>query len=142
MPNESLAAESYREGGEFSKNKNAEPENASTSALRGESLASNTTTTTSYGGTAPSYVENQYIQDRTGPHGKNISEGGADFEDSRAEDGIQKAMAAEPGSMMDPSRLAEQQFEQNQNAAGRDAGPKQYETTKETKYDALEETSA
>jgi hypothetical protein len=84
--------------------------------------------------TAPSYVENQYIQSSGGPHGKNITEG---FDDSKTQDGLKKALESEPGSENDPSRLAEQRFQERQNAVGRDAGPRQSALSSETPFDSL-----
>ncbi|CEI65888.1 hypothetical protein FVEN_g7443 [Fusarium venenatum] len=91
-------------------------------------------------GTAPSYVENQYIRSSSGPHGKNATEG---FDDSKTKDGLKLALESEPGSENDPSRLAEQQFQERQNAVGRDAGPRQSALSSETPFDSLNnETSS
>lgn len=148
---ESLAAESYRGGGEFASNGGSQPENLSTSDYNTSSSGATkleSTRDTSYTSlnesssnvdTAPSYVNNQYVRDTSGPHGKNIQEG---FDDAGARDGLKAALAAEPGSKDDPSRLAEQQFKTNQFAPSRDGGPKQTSLSNETKYDALNETSA
>lgn len=111
-------------------------DNAPTEPTRyAQSGASENVSQSSSAGTAPSYVSSQYIKDKNGPHGKNITEGG--WDQSKAKDGLQAALASEPGSENDPSRLAEMQFQQNQNRGGRDAGPKQGELTNETKYDSL-----
>ncbi|RGP63401.1 hypothetical protein FLONG3_9890 [Fusarium longipes] len=91
------------------------------------------------GADAPSYVENQYIRNPGGPHGKDISEG---FDDSKTEDGLKKALQSEPGSEDDPSRLAELRFEESQTAAGRDAGPRQTGLSSETPFDALDNESS
>lgn len=166
MASESLAAESYREGGTFESNVGAQPENLSaseyTQAPSGKldaapdaeyrERAHDTTShkassydkargseAQSHAGTAPSYISSQYARDTSGPHGKNIHEG---FDDSGVRDGLKAALAAEPGSKDDPSRLAEQQFEQNQNVPGRAAGPKQADLSTATKYDALRDASA
>ncbi|KIL90459.1 hypothetical protein FAVG1_06191 [Fusarium avenaceum] len=89
--------------------------------------------------TAPSYVDNQYVKG-SGPHGKNLKEG---IDYSNTEDGLKKALASEPGSEDDPSRLAELQFQRNQSAVGRDAGPKQGELSGKTAFDGLNsETSS
>jgi hypothetical protein len=90
-------------------------------------------------GTAPSYVENQYIRSSGGPHGKNITEG---FDDSKTKDGLKLALESEPGSENDPSRLAEHQFQERQNAVGRDAGPRQSALSSETPFDSLNNTSS
>lgn len=143
VPSESLAAQSSREGGDFSSNPSSRSENvpagrhSSSSTGRTENT-SNTGSSQNEGsaasaGTAPTYVNAQYIKS-SGPHGKNLTEG---FDDSKTEDGVQKAFNATPGSINDPSRQAELQFELNQNAQSRGAGPKQGELTNETKFDAL-----
>ncbi|KAF4122011.1 hypothetical protein GMORB2_7604 [Geosmithia morbida] len=85
-------------------------------------------------GTAPSYVAEQYIRDPRGPHGKNISDG---FHHSGTEDGTQKAINAEPGSIDDPSRLAERQFDLKDNTRTRAAGPREHHVTHQSKYDSL-----
>ncbi|EWG47345.1 hypothetical protein FVEG_07476 [Fusarium verticillioides 7600] len=163
VPNESLAAESLKEGGEFASNEGIHGENQPTSRSENASAGHNTNTSSapssgsdskssssapkssgtasksgdsapkSLAGTAPSYVENQYIKE-SGPHGKNLKEG---IDYSNTKDGLKKALESEPGSQDDPSRLAEQQFQQNQTAAGRDAGPKQSELEGKTAFDAL-----
>lgn len=166
MASESLAAESYREGGAFESNVGAQPENLSASEYnqapsgkldaapnaeyreRAHDTTSHNassydkargTEAQSHAGTAPSYISSQYARDTSGPHGKNIHEG---FDDSGVRDGLQAALAAEPGSQDDPSRLAEQQYKLNQNAKSRSAGPKQTGLSTETKYDVLKDTSA
>jgi hypothetical protein len=164
---ESLAAESAKEGGGFASNEGIRSENQASSGSENTSVGRTTKTSSvhsantssapssnsnsnsnsaqsgsakSNGGTAPSYVENQYIKASGGPHGKNITEG---FDDSKTEDGLKKALNSEPGSEDDPSRVAELQFQQSQTAAGRDAGPKQTGLANESSFDALNnETSS
>ncbi|KAH7242305.1 hypothetical protein BKA59DRAFT_225693 [Fusarium tricinctum] len=159
VASESLAAESIEEGGEFASNKGIHGENASNKGARSENQPSSGSENTSSGrttntssapssgsgaapesaDTAPSYVNNQYIK-ASGPHGKNLKEG---IDDSNTKDGLKKALASEPGSNDDPSRLAEFQFQQNQSAVGRDAGPKQSELSGKTAFDGLNnETSS
>jgi hypothetical protein len=133
VASESLAAESYREGGAFESNVGAQPENLSASEYN------QTASGNLHAGTTPSYVSSQYARDTSGSHGKNIHEG---FDDSGVRDGLKAALAAEPGSQDDPSRLAEQQFELKENAKTRAAGPRQTGLSTETKYDALKDTSA
>lgn len=154
-----------KEGGEFASNEGIHGENQPTSRSENTSAGHNTDTSSipssgydskakssssaskssgtaskssdsapkSLAGTAPSYVDNQYIKE-SGPHGKNLKEG---IDYSNTKDGLKKALESEPGSQDDPSRLAEQQFQQNQNAVGRDAGPKQSELEGKTPFDAL-----
>ncbi|KAF5027649.1 hypothetical protein F66182_245 [Fusarium sp. NRRL 66182] len=161
VPSESLAAQSNKEGGEFASNVGIKGENQPSSGSENTSAGRTTNTssapssgsgntaqsapssgsgnTAQSAGSAPSYVDAQYAK-ASGPHGKNLKEG---IDDSKTEDGLQKAMNAEPGSQDDPSRAAELQFQQNQTAAGRDAGPKQGELTTKTAFDALNnETSS
>ncbi|KAI6776280.1 hypothetical protein HG530_000225 [Fusarium avenaceum] len=162
---ESLAAESIEEGGEFASNKGIRSENDSNKDTRSENQSSSGSENTSSGrtaktssapssglgsgssagaapesaDTAPSYVDNQYVKG-SGPHGKNLKEG---IDYSNTEDGLKKALASEPGSEDDPSRLAELQFQRNQSAVGRDAGPKQGELSGKTAFDGLNsETSS
>ncbi|ROT35571.1 hypothetical protein SODALDRAFT_69958 [Sodiomyces alkalinus F11] len=86
------------------------------------------------GGAAPTYIASQYIKDKSGPHGKNLKEG-IDYEGT--EDGLQKALNAEPGSEDDPARLAERQFQQTQLRAAGGTGPKQQHAGGETMYENL-----
>jgi len=68
---------------------------------------------TSNGGTAPSYIDSQYV-DAGGPRGKNLREGG--FE-SRDRDNA--SFNSEIGSKNDPGRAAETKFQRiNANSAG------------------------
>lgn len=90
----------------------------------------------SYAGEAPSYVNNQYISDKNGPHGKNLKEGG--FNDRDVQDGVKKAFNSEPGSINDPSRLAEVQFEQGEAATPRVASTRESELKTGTAYDGLD----
>ncbi|CAJ0551055.1 Ff.00g109850.m01.CDS01 [Fusarium sp. VM40] len=163
VASESLAAESVEEGGEFASNKGIRSENNSNRDTRSENQSSSGSENTSSGrttntssapssgsgsgasvapesaDTAPSYANNQYVK-ASGPHGKNLKEG---IDYSNTEDGLKKALASEPGSEDDPSRLAELQFQQNQSAVGRDAGPKQSELSGKTAFDGLNsETSS
>ncbi|KAK0392050.1 hypothetical protein NLU13_1548 [Sarocladium strictum] len=142
VASESLAAESTHKGGGFASNPSSRSENISANGNQSSSTIRNANTGSSNtegssvasAGTAPTYVNAQYIKG-SGPHGKNITEG---FDDSKTEDGIKKAFNADLGSINDPSRQAEQQFELNQNAQSRGAGPRQGNLTNETKYDALD----
>lgn len=83
-------------------------------------------------GTAPSYVNSQY-QDRGGPHGKNLTEGGFESNDRK-----NASFNQEIGTKNDPGRLAEQKFQRiNADAAG-DAGmPRQKGMTGDNEFDAL-----
>lgn len=145
VTSDSLAAESLRRGGDFQNNTKIRTENAAEPVTTAAATTTKTTTATgasragvtqSRADTAPSYVENQYIQDGRGPHGLGVREVSS-MDDPRYQDGISKAMRAEPGSVDDPSRAAELQFEQRQNAAGRDAGPRDSKLDNQTRYDAL-----
>ncbi|KFA76544.1 hypothetical protein S40288_01517 [Stachybotrys chartarum IBT 40288] len=138
---DSLAAESEREGGGFSENPQSENLTSSSSSNNKTSSGNTSSSTTArstvesqsaFAGTAPTYAAD--IRDSSGPHGKNVQEGG--FDDSKAEDGIMKAFAAEPGSENDPSRLAERDL-LTRTVGGRDSAPKQGGVANESAYDAL-----
>ncbi|OAA45454.1 hypothetical protein NOR_03243 [Metarhizium rileyi] len=129
VQSDSLAAESYRDDGEFAKNRDAEPGNASPrNNARSDAGASTA-------GDAPSYVQNQYISDKGGPHGKNLKEGGFDYND--VQDGIQKAFDSEPGSVNDPGRVAESKFEQKEAANPRVTASRDTDLKTGTVYDGL-----
>ncbi|KAL9948868.1 hypothetical protein D7B24_004927 [Verticillium nonalfalfae] len=165
VPSGSLANESAKKGGDFAENSGvqagstADSKSSGTDANHGSSKNSNSNASSStkgssggggggngdskssgaQGGTAPSYVENQYIRDGSGPHGKNLQEG---IDYANTKDGLKAALEAEPGSANDPARAAEQQFLQSQTRAGRDAGPKEFEVGSKTTFDNLEEKQA
>lgn len=124
VENESLSAESYRADGEFAQNRNAEPENASNTAMP-----------RSFAGEAPSYVNSQYTSDKNGPHGKNLKEGG--FEHQEVYDGVRKAFNSEPGSINDPGRLAEAKFEQREAANPGVASNRDAQMNTGTAFDGL-----
>ncbi|UZP34728.1 hypothetical protein NXS19_002544 [Fusarium pseudograminearum] len=125
--------------GESDSNKSSAGRTTKTSSAPGSSADSKSSDSAN-GGNAPSYVENQYIKSSGGPHGKNIGEG---FDDPKAKDGLKLALESEPGSENDPSRLAEQQFQERQNAVGWDAGPRQRALSSETPFESLNnETSS
>ncbi|GKT66933.1 hypothetical protein ColTof4_12878 [Colletotrichum tofieldiae] len=140
VPAGSLAAESASQGGEFANNRGVDASNTSSnnnSSSRtgtGAAPGSGASSVPGQAGTAPTYVNNQYIRDPNGPHGKNISEG---FDTKNTKDGVQAAFNAEVGSENDPGRVAEQGFQQSQTKAGRDAGPRQTEVSGQTVYENL-----
>jgi hypothetical protein len=89
-------------------------------------------------GTAPSYVDSQFVDVR-GPKGKNLTEGGFESNDKN-----NASFNSEIGSKNDPGRATEAKFQRaNVDAAG-DAGfPRQKGTTGESTYDTLDpETQA
>ncbi|KAJ6437737.1 Protein kinase-like protein [Purpureocillium lavendulum] len=135
---ESLAAESYRGGGEFGENRHGQPDSTSTGASRSSARSgySENTAASGNGGSAPSYASNQYIRDSNGPHGKDLKEGG--FDDSKDKDGLKLALSSEPGSKNDPSRLAEERFELRDAAGPSVSGRKDTELSTATKYDGLD----
>ncbi|KZL76643.1 hypothetical protein CI238_03673 [Colletotrichum incanum] len=145
VPAGSLAAESASHGGEFANNRGVDASNTSSNNNNNNNNSSSRTSTGAapgsgassipgQAGTAPTYVNNQYIRDPNGPHGKNISEG---FDTKNTKDGVQAAFNAEVGSENDPGRVAEQGFQQSQTKAGRDAGPRQTEVGGQTVYENL-----
>lgn len=82
-------------------------------------------------GTAPSYVNSQYV-DEGGPKGKNLTEGGFEGNPKNA------SFNQDIGGRNDPGRLAEQKF-QRDNAAGGDAGmPRQEGDIGENVYETLD----
>ncbi|KAH8120933.1 hypothetical protein ACSS6W_009724 [Trichoderma asperelloides] len=132
VESESLAAESYEHEGEFSENRNAQPEGVSGSGqseVGGRKEAS--------GRQKASSAADQHSTDTKGHHGKKSKEGLSDKTDEK-NDGLARALRAEPGSEDDPSRLAERQMLQRQSLGARGAGPRQGELAGETMYDALD----
>lgn len=131
VPDNSLAAESYARDGDFAANRGAKPD-------EGYSTAKDTYSNVGrppvppQGETAPSYVLNQYNQ-ASGPHGKNITESN----DLDGRDGLKRALQSEPGSKNDPSRMAEQKFQLQQNSVGRSGGPKEAADETVNPYDTL-----
>ncbi|OBR04090.1 hypothetical protein CH63R_13217 [Colletotrichum higginsianum IMI 349063] len=141
VPSGSLAAESASHGGEFANNRGVDASNHSSTSATSSSQTgtraapgSGSSSVPGQAGEAPTYVNNQYIRDPNGPHGKNITEG---FDTKNTRDGVQAAFNAEIGSENDPSRAAEQGFLQSQTKAGRDAGPRQTEAGGQTVYENL-----
>ena len=135
MPQDSLAAESYRKGGDFASNPGSKPEQFSlderAERLQGASAASKEDHT------APSYVESQYIMDTGGPHGKNIHED-KNLGEPGTRDGLGRALRAEPGTENDPSRLAERRFQNEDFAAAGGQGPREGAVGTQSKYDNLD----
>lgn len=131
VPSESLANESLREGSAFTENRGIHGENVSRTVG-----SENTSSSGRNAGSAGSSIPRQHKRRSSGSHGKNVQEGG-DWDESQAQEGIQMALNADPGSENDPSRLAEQKMQLKQVAGGRDTGPKQYKLEKKTVYDAL-----
>ncbi|KAL7922200.1 hypothetical protein ACQKWADRAFT_313402 [Trichoderma austrokoningii] len=151
VKSESLAAESYDEGGEFTQNRNAQPEGASRSGQKTETSglqdaadlqkAHGRHTMSAAAGEAPGSAADQGVKDTKGPHGKKIKEGISDDkaggDRKKDSNGLQRALRAEPGSEDDPSRLAERQMLQGRMGSG-GAGARQSEITGETRFDVLE----
>ncbi|KAH7309572.1 hypothetical protein B0I35DRAFT_482331 [Stachybotrys elegans] len=133
---ESLASESLNEGGAFTSNTGIHSENlTSHSNQPGSQHNTRSSGKATSAGTAPTYVNNQYIRDPAGPHGKNLKEG--DWDESKAEDGLKKALSSEPGSKDDPSRLAEQQFQMNRGNMGGNIANKPQPSGGKAAYDTL-----
>jgi hypothetical protein len=89
-------------------------------------------------GTAPSYVNSQYV-DGGEPKGKNLTEGGFDSDDAK-----NASFNNEIGTKMDPGRFAEQKMiRENADAAGDVAMRRQKGVSGDNTFDALEgDTSA
>ncbi|KAI8961526.1 hypothetical protein F5Y11DRAFT_326100 [Daldinia sp. FL1419] len=97
---------------------------------------SSTTDTTGHGrsnvDTAPSYVQSQFIKDKAGPHGKNITE-----DDSiGTEDRSKNTSFSEFGTKNDPGRAAENKFVSGSANAGTSAG-REKNVGSEQPYSAL-----
>lgn len=109
IPSDSLAAESIRSGGAFSENPGAsvgresgsqKKANAPGSAHQSHPTSQPKHENSEQGRPAPTYVNVAMDHsDKSGPHGKNIKEGG--FAGSGTEGGM-----AEPGTKRDPGRVA------------------------------------
>lgn len=89
---------------------------------------------TSNAETAPSYVNNQYVRDNGGPHGKNLKEGGFETE------GVENAsFGTDIGGENDPGRLAEEKFQKiSANNVGMTGSQTKDGTTSDTQYESLE----
>ena len=88
---------------------------------------------------APTYVNNQYHRDPSGPHGKNLKE-----DDSIATDDKNKNTSfSQFGTKDDPGAAAEQKFNRANTTAAAPIGDRQKGIEGKTVYDALRsETSA
>ncbi|KAF4451170.1 hypothetical protein F53441_5869 [Fusarium austroafricanum] len=139
---ESLAKESIKEGGEFSHNEGIQGENQPPSGREGTSTehhsksshksaeSENTSASRATKSSAPGAGSES--KSSGGDHGENKAPMG-----ESNTDGLQKALASEPGSMNDPSRLAERQMLEHNSAVGREGGPRQGEIDSETPFDPL-----
>ncbi|KAI1169372.1 hypothetical protein F5B18DRAFT_21090 [Nemania serpens] len=89
--------------------------------------------------TAPSYVDNQFRRDPSGPHGKNIKE-----DESIGTGGEAKnaSFEAEIGSKDDPSLLAERKFYQANSVAPGSSGGREGTGADKTAYDVLGDREA
>ncbi|RDA90969.1 hypothetical protein CP533_3095 [Ophiocordyceps camponoti-saundersi (nom. inval.)] len=115
VASDSLAAESSRNEGDFAENRRNQPE--------------------------PSQDTGNYTTShvKTGVSGaqSKISDAGG-FDDPRLKDGLAKAIESEPGSMDDPSRLAEAQMRQAGSARPNVTGHDQSQLSTGTAFDALD----
>lgn len=86
-------------------------------------------------GDAPGYVSSvQSDPAQTGkPHGKNITEGGFDSDDSK-----NASFTSDIGDKNDPGRAAEEQFQTTTQTSAGGKGQPQSGLTKDGQYDALE----
>ena len=122
--------ESARSGGSFTTNRNSEPgsnatsNNTSTSSATETSPAPNSQSreNATNADAAPGYVSSVYsAPTKSGkPHGKNITEGGFDADDSQ-----NASFTAEVGSEEDPGRKAEGDFQKMSQSASGGTGPRQ-----------------
>lgn len=90
-------------------------------------------------GTAPGYVNNQFNQGSK-PHGSNIMEE-RNLADTDTRDGLKRALASEPGSQDDPSRLAERHMGLEDTAAP-SSGTRQSNVDEENPYDTLDRNTS
>lgn len=92
-------------------------------------------TSSSNAGAAPGYVASVKSDPaQTGkPHGKSITEGGFDSDDSK-----NASFGAEIGSKEDPGRAATEQFQTSAQTSAGGKGPRQGEVTRDGQYDVLE----
>ncbi|PFH59711.1 hypothetical protein XA68_11974 [Ophiocordyceps unilateralis] len=119
---DSLAAESRRDDGEFAANRRSEPED----------------TRSGHQPTKPSQAEQASRSNVSGREAETkISKAGG-FDDPRLKDGLSKALNSEPGSIDDPSRLAEVQMKQAEAARPSVTGPNQGKLDTGTAYDNLD----
>ncbi|KJZ77655.1 hypothetical protein HIM_02832 [Hirsutella minnesotensis 3608] len=139
VASDSLAAESYTEGGEFSENRSAQPSESTSKSGIHPSQQMKTFSGES-GTAAPSYVASQGLTDTSGPHGKNLKEGG--FDDARVKDGLKVALESEPGSINDPSRLTEAQLQQTDAAQPGSTARRDGDLSNTTAFDALDRTAS
>ncbi|KAK3349440.1 hypothetical protein B0T25DRAFT_632906 [Lasiosphaeria hispida] len=124
LASDSLAADSIRAGGAFAGNPHATPgaeataTNASAPGTR-SSGKQGLDNQASYAGAAPSYVHSQLaVQDESGPHGRNLTEGGF------AGSGTAGGRMPEPGSKEDPGREGLRKARgEGQGGVGRDEQP-------------------
>ncbi|KAH8164307.1 hypothetical protein CIB48_g3921 [Xylaria polymorpha] len=88
---------------------------------------------------APSYVENQFLRDPSGPHGRNIKE---DDSIGTGDETKNASFEAEIGSKDDPSLLAERKFEQRNSIVPGSSGGRERTVREKTTYDALGDQEA
>ena len=138
----SLAAESQA----FTQSNEATPQHmprenftSASKSHQGTQATSTTTSDTQSAGQAPTYVNNQYHHDPSGPHGKNLKE-----DDSIATEDKQKNTSfSQFGTKDDPGAAAEQKFTSANASAAGPTGGRQKGLDGKTPYDALgSETSA
>ncbi|KAI1215145.1 uncharacterized protein F4807DRAFT_22960 [Annulohypoxylon truncatum] len=84
-------------------------------------------------GTAPTYVQSQYIKDRGGPHGKNLTED----ESIGTEDREKNASFSEFGTKADPGRAAEQKFTLRDTANAGSTGGREKGVDGQQPYEVL-----
>jgi hypothetical protein len=145
---DSLANESVQDSGEFSENRNIRLEEAGSSHGPKKSSSSSSSHHHHGGGKpipseeqgqpAPTYVNNQYIRDSAGPHGKDITE-------DRDLTGRPAKFNVEVGSKQDPARVAERNMLLKQTRGAPGTGERQVgeRGTDEQPYKVLgNETSA
>ncbi|KAI1411863.1 hypothetical protein F5Y13DRAFT_164501 [Hypoxylon sp. FL1857] len=132
---DSLATESQA----FRQANQAEPqqvprENLTSASKPHEGSTGSLGQSSSHAGTAPSYVQSQYLKDHAGPHGKNIKE-----DDSiGTEDKAKNASFSEFGTKNDPGLAAEQKFTLSGTANASSTGGREKGVDAQQPYGALD----
>ncbi len=94
-----------------------------------------TSSSSTKAGDAPGYVASVHsVPAQSGkPHGKNITEGGSEFDEAK-----NTSYSGEIGSKEDPGRAAEEQFQTKTQTSAGGKGQPQSGLTKDGQYDVLE----
>ncbi|KAF4589511.1 hypothetical protein GQ602_003400 [Ophiocordyceps camponoti-floridani] len=125
----SLAAESQGNDGKFADNRRSEPESSSSNYEY---------TTASSSSSQPRHDEQAPRSNVSGREDKAQTLDAEGFDDPRLQDGLAKALNSEPGSIDDPSRLAEAQLKEADAANPSLTGLNQPQLSTGAVYDNLD----